>query len=162
MRHLSFLLFSILLMGCVSQPAGTPTATSLPSTAAEAQAVLIQFFDRLNAKQYAEADVSYGGDYDQLQIFSPEALDHPGLWAGACERAGLQCLSVRTATFKNLQGDTYVFQVEFSNPDGSLFVLGPCCGADETEMPPVSQFEYRVSRNSDGRFRVMDLPPYTP
>jgi hypothetical protein len=162
MRRISVILLTLLLVGCVSQPAGAPTATSLPSTAAEAQAVLIQFFDRLNAKQYVEADVLYGGDYEQLQIFSPDAADHAGLWAGACERAGLQCLSVRTATFKTLQGDTYLFQVEFSNADGSLFVLGPCCGTDETEMPPVSLFEYRVTRNSAGRFRVMDLPPYTP
>ena len=161
MRHISALIIFVLI-GCVSQPTGTPTPTSLPSTAAEAQSVLIQFFDRLNAKQYAEADVLYGGDYEQLQIFSPDALDHAALWAGACERAGLQCLSIRTATFQNLLGDTYVFQVEFSNPDGSLFVLGPCCGADETEIPPVSQFEYRVTRNADGNFTVMDLPPYTP
>ena len=76
--------------------------------------------------------------------------------------SGLQCLTVRTATFKNLQGDTYVFQVEFNNPDGSLFILSPCCGADETEMPPVSQFEYKVTRNASGQFMVMDLPPYVP
>ena len=106
----------------------------------------------------------YGGDYEQLQIFHPSAdpADHAALWSWSCEKAGLQCLKVRVATFKILQGDTHVFQVEFSNADGSLFVLGPCCGADETEMPPVSQFEYRVGRESDGSFRVIDLPPYTP
>ena len=130
----------------------------------EAQSVLIQFFDLLNAKQYADADLLYGGDYEQLQIFNTEAdpADHAALWSWSCENAGLQCLKVRTATFKTLQGDTYIFQVEFNNPDGSLFVLGPCCGSDETEMPPVSQFDYHVSRNTDGKFRVMDLPPYVP
>jgi hypothetical protein len=46
--------------------------------------------------------------------------------------------------------------------DGSLFVLGPCCGANETEMPPVSQFEYKVTRDASGQFVVMDLPPYVP
>jgi len=76
--------------------------------------------------------------------------------------SGLQCLTIRRATFKNLQGDTYLFQVEFNNPDGSLFVLGPCCGANETEMPLVSQFEYKVTRNASGQFVVMDLPPYVP
>jgi hypothetical protein len=154
----------LILIGCAPRPASTQTATSLPLTAGEALTVLIRFFDLLNAKQYAEADLIYGGDYEQLQIFSPDAApsDHASLWAGACERAGLQCLRVRNGVFKILQGDTYVFQVEFNNPDGSLFVLGPCCGADETEMPPVSQFEYRVARLSDGTFRVIDLPPYVP
>jgi hypothetical protein len=164
MRRVSVLLILFLLIGCASQPTSAPAPTSLPSTIAEAQAVLIQFFDRLNTKQYAEADLLYGGQYKQLQIFNSAAdpADHAALWSWSCENAGLQCLKVRTATFKNLQGDTHVFQVEFSNADGSSFVLGPCCGANETEMPPVSQFEYRVARASDGSFRVMDLPPYIP
>jgi hypothetical protein len=130
----------------------------------EAQQTLINFFALLNTEKYAEADALYGGSYEQLQVFNPDAdpSDHDTLWASACERSGLQCLTVRTATFKKLQGDTYVFQVEFNNPDGSLFVLGPCCGANETEMPPVSQFDYRVVRTAEGKFVVMDLPPYFP
>lgn len=164
MRCFSIILITIVLFGCAPQPMSAPTPTTLPSTAGEALAVLTRFFDLLNAKQYAEADLLYGGDYEQMQIYSPDVdpSDHASLWVGACERAGLQCLKVRNATFQTLQGDTYIFQVEFSNADGSLFVLGPCCGADETEMPPVSQFEYRVARAEDGTFRVMDLPPYTP
>ena len=161
MKRLSILLI-LFLIGCAPRP--TPPPTSLPSTAGEAQEVLIRFFDLLNARQYAEADLLFGGDYGQLQIFSPDVkpADHATLWSWACEYAGLQCLKVRNATFQSLQGDTYIFQVEFSNADGSLFVFGPCCGADETEMPPVSQFEYRVPRADDRAFRVLDLPPYTP
>ncbi len=156
------LLMCILLASCA--PQATPAPTSLPSTASEAQAALIQFFELLNAKKYADADLLYGGEYEQLQIFNPasDPADHAALWSWSCENAGLQCLKVRTATFKVLQGDTYIFQVEFSNSDGSLFVPGPCCGANETEMPPVSQFEYRVTRNADGKFKVIDLPPYVP
>lgn len=151
---------AIFLVSCA--PQATPAPTSLPSTTSEAHEVLIRFFDLLNAKQYVEADALYGGEYGQLEIFNPDATDHAALWSWSCEFAGLQCLKVRTATFENLQGDTFVFQVEFNNSDGSLFVLGPCCGANENEMPPVSQFEYRVARDSDGNFKVMDLPPYVP
>ena len=84
------------------------------------------------------------------------------LLANACEINGHKCLLARIAIFKELRGDKYVFQVEFSNPDGSLFVLGPCCGANETEMPPVSQFEYTVTKIAEGEFVVMNLPPYVP
>lgn len=159
-----FILIILILVGCSSPPAGTQIPTSLPSTISKAQAVLIRFFDLLNAKQYTEADALYGGEYEQLQVFNPSAdpSDHAALWSWSCEFAGLQCLKVRTAAFENLQGDTFVFQVEFSTSDGSLFELGPCCGANETEMPPVSQFEYRVARDSDGKFKVKDLPPYVP
>ena len=161
----AILLFCLLILvtGCKPNVA-TPVPTPLSSTASEAQEVLIKFFGLLNSKQYAEADALYGGDYEQLKVFSSDTdpSDHAKLWADACQLAGLQCLEVRSATFKNLQGDTYIFQVEFSNPDGSLFVLGPCCGANETEMPPVSQFEYAVARNADHQYVVMNLPPYVP
>jgi hypothetical protein len=165
-QRISILLSLLFLIGCASQPV-TPsqvTPTSLPSTIGEAQETLVKFFDLLNKKQYTEADALYGGDYEQLKVFRSDAdpSDHAGLWSNACELAGLQCLQVRTATFKSLQGDIYIFQIEFSNPDDSLFVLGPCCGANETDMPPVSQFEYKIARNADGKFLVMDLPPYVP
>ena len=123
---------------------------------------MIDFFELLNAGKYAQADVLYGGSYEQLQVFNPDASDHAALWTWACEHWLLQCLKIRTATFKLLSGSTYIFQVEFNNADGTLFVLGPCCGANETEMPPVSQFEYRVSMTAPGKFTVMDLPPYVP
>jgi hypothetical protein len=164
MQGFSILLLILFLISCTPQSVSTPESISLPSIAGEAQQTLIKFFSLLNAEKYAEADALYGGSYEQLQVFNPDAdpSAHDTLWASACEMSGLQCLTVRTATFNNLQGDTYVFQVEFNNPDGSLFVLGPCCGADETEMPPVSQFEYKVTRNASSQFVVMDLPPYVP
>ena len=118
----------------------------------------------LHTKNYADASPLYDSEYEALQVFNPEiGLDgHVALWTWACDHQLLQCLEVRSASFKELRGDTYVFQVEFNNPDGSLFVLGPCCGANETEMPPISHFEFRVSRNTDGKFVVMDIPPYVP
>ena len=30
------------------------------------------------------------------------------------------------------------------------------------EQPPVSLFSIHVARGADGRYRVIDLPPYTP
>jgi hypothetical protein len=140
------------------------TSTSLPSTASEAHEVLVKFLTSLHTKNYAEAVPLYGGEYDQLHVFNPELdpNDHLALWTWACDNQLLQCLEVRSTTFKELQGDSYVFQVEFNNPDGSLFVLGPCCGANLTDMPPVSQFDYTVSRNAEHRLVVMNTPPYVP
>jgi hypothetical protein len=165
-KRLLILLFSIVLMGCAVQPAGTtqPIQTTLPSTVSEAQDVLVNFLTLLHTGNYADAVPLYGGDYDALQVFNSEIdpADQLALWTWACDNQLLQCLEVRSATFKEMRGDAYIFQVEFSNPDGSLFVLGPCCGATETEMPPVSQFEYIVTRNSDGRFVVMTTPQYVP
>jgi hypothetical protein len=167
----SIFLLLLLLIGCAPQPSDVPSLTptqvrptSLPSTANEAHDVLVNFLTLLHAKNYNDAVSLFGGEYEQLQVFNTEIdpNDHVALWTWACDHQLLQCLEVRSATFKELRGDSYIFQVEFSNPDGSLFVLGPCCGADQTEMPPVSQFEYTVSRNADHRFVVMNTPPYVP
>ena len=156
----------LLLVGCVPQQINMtePTQTSLPSTASEAYQTLVKFLTLLHDKNYVDAVPLFGGDYEQLHVFNPEidVNDHIGLWTWACDNQLLQCLAVRSVTFEQLVGDSYIFQVEFSNPDGSLFVLGPCCGANETEMPPVSQFEYTVTRNADGKFVVMNMPPYAP
>lgn len=166
MGRFSIFLLSIFLFGCVPQNINTPqiTPTSLPSTMAEAHEVLVEFFALLNAGKYAEADALYGGSYEGLWDNNPdvERSDHAKLLANACEINGHQCLVVRTATFQRLEGSTYVFQVEFSNPDGSLFVRGPCCGGNDTDFPPESQFEYRVSMAAPGKFTVMELPPYVP
>ena len=75
---------------------------------------------------------------------------------------GLKCLSIRTIVCEEEVSPTeFRFTVEFTNYDGSLFVLGPCCGATETEMPPQTQFVYTVKRVED-RFLVQDLPVYVP
>ena len=131
---------------------------------AEAHDVLVGFLTLLHTKSYTEAAPFYGGEYDSLQVFNPQIDpdDQVALWTWACENKLLQCLEVRSVAFQELVGDSYIFQVEFNNLDGSLFVLGPCCGANETEMPPVSRFEFTVSRNADGKFVVMNAPPYVP
>jgi len=156
----------LFLIGCAPQPITTSqlTPTSPASATSEGQQVLIKYFDLLNSQQYAQADGLYGGDYEQLKVFSADVdpSDHVKLWSNACELAGLRCLKVRTATLLDQATNTYHFQVEFNNPDGSLFVLGPCCGENETEMPPISQFEITVVKNAEGNFLVTNLPPYVP
>ncbi len=130
----------------------------------EAHDVLIDFFTLLHTKNYTDAVPLFGGEYEQLQVFNTQIdpADHVALWAWACDNRLLQCLEVRSTELAHAEGDTYVFQVEFNNPDGSLFVLGPCCGANETEMPPVSRFEFAVTKNAEGNFVVMSTPPYVP
>lgn len=166
MQRVLVTVLMLALIGCAAQPINTtpPTQTSLPATAGEGYQTLVKFLTLLHDKNYADAAPLYSGEYDQLHVFNPEidVNDHVALWTWACDNQLLQCLEVRSVTFEQRVGDSYIFQVEFSNPDGTLFVLGPCCGANETEMPPVSQFEYTVTQSSDGKFVVMNMPPYVP
>jgi hypothetical protein len=140
-------------------------ACTAPSKDTEqAHQTLIAFFDYLDKGEYSQADALYGGGYEALTSFNPniDPDDHTALWENGCRMSGLQCLTVRSATLKEQRLDgKFVFTVEFSNPDGSPFILGPCCGATPTEMPPQSQFEYTVVEEA-GKFLVMDLPVYMP
>lgn len=157
-KHFISLLIILFLAGCTSQPR-QPT-----SDVDEARATLVGFLTSLNTGNYEEAVPLYGGEYESLQVFNTqiEPADRLALWRWVCENRLLQCLEVRSAVLQHQEAEVYVFQVEFNNPDGSLFVLGPCCGANETEMPPVSEFEFTVIRNPGRKFVVMNTPPYVP
>jgi hypothetical protein len=73
------------------------------------------------------------------------------------------CLKVdQVERLKKPSTNEFIYQVTFINPAGNLFELGPCCGATEEEMPPVSQFEIRVTCSENHSCQVLDLPPYVP
>lgn len=132
----------------------------------KAHNILIKFFELLNNREYEKAAALYGGEYQGLRDWNPllDPQDHAALLKNACELNGLQCLRVkRIVDEKVVSVAEYRFTVEFMNEDGSLFVLGPCCGANATDMPSQSQFDYyRVIRDCTGKFLVLDLPVYVP
>lgn len=159
-----FLVLAALFAACSPAPAGQTAANAKSEEAA--RQTLEQFFSLLSKGQYDQAAGYYASALDTLVEMNPnlDPGDKTALWKAACEVNGFQCkLSLRSATVKEQSGDTIRFTFEFNNPDGSLFVLGPCCGATETEQPPVSQFEFLLTwRPDENRYVVMNLPPYVP
>lgn len=125
--------------------------------------VLMEFFTALHDERYDRAAEMYVGSYEELVGWNPgiDPNDHGALWAQGCQVNGMLCYPVRSATFKEQSGDTFIYTVEFTGEDGGRFVLGPCCGASETEMPPKYQFEYRVVKQG-GSYLVLDPPVYVP
>ncbi len=138
-------------------------------TEAQAHLALEEFFVLLNQGQYERAVRLYGGSYEVLTYFNPDLApeDKAGLLQAACELNGFMCLSPLSITLSIIeirenQPQEFVFEVTFANPDGSEFVLGPCCGADEETMPPQTYFTVRVACDNDTICQVLDLPPYVP
>jgi hypothetical protein len=125
--------------------------------------VLMEFFTALHEERYTQATEIYGGSYEALSAMNPDLdpSDHAALWQRGCQVNGLHCYPVRSATFKEQSGDNFVYTVEFTGTDGARFVLGPCCGATETEMPPRYQFEFRVVKQA-GKYLVVDPPVLVP
>ena len=124
---------------------------------------LALYFTYLNAGRYGEAVAYYGGDYEVLQGWNPYIApnDHAALFESAC-RGLISCYKLRRIASEGAVSATeWRFMVEFSNPDGTLFKLGPCCGSTEEEMPTRTQFEYTVKKVNN-RFLVMGIPVYVP
>jgi hypothetical protein len=140
-------------------------STPASSQAQAARQALEAYFSALSAGRYADAAALYGGDYQVLLDNNPtlDPNDHEGLFQNACQINGFVCnLAIRNYVSESQPSETeFVFTVEFQRADGEPFSLGPCCGADPTEMPPVTQFEFRVQA-ANGKYLVMDLPVYQP
>ena len=162
-RGLPYLL--LLACGWVLAGCGAPPPTPIAEDGAAAQEALTSFLGLLAGGQYDQAATMYAGPLDSLSSFNPELdpQDAAALIGYACGQRLLQCLPVRSITLAEATaGEDMIFYVEFSLEDGSLFVLGPCCGATSTEMPPVSSFAFRVRSGPTGSYSILDLPPYVP
>lgn len=155
----------LLSTACVNlQTSPTHTPASPSSDIDLARAAVTQYFDDLHLRNYQAGADAFGGDLQMLIDFNADVdPNKPALLIEtACSRQ-LQCLPLREIVYATqVNPSTFEFRITFSNPDGSLFVLGPCCGATETEMPPVSEFPCNVIKTPDGRFKVMCLPVYVP
>lgn len=126
---------------------------------------LAAFLDHLHNGRYEEAAQLYGGTYEIMTDHNPsiDPSNHAALMKNACMINGVECLEVYTAgPDRKISASEYNFKVEFMNADGTLFVRGPCCGGNETDFPPQSTFIFTVIKDSEGKFLVMNMPPYMP
>lgn len=161
---------SLFLNGCtwgINQGGNDAGRTGVNESALENQArmALTNFHTYLSQERYDQAVDLFGGSYDVLLGYNPTLSeeDKEDLLQAACEFNGFMCFDLLSAELIDVEdnGD-FTYEVKYSNPDGSQFVLGPCCGATEEEMPPKSSFTVHVKCEQDGTCLVMDLPPYVP
>jgi hypothetical protein len=156
---LTSLLIFFLLAGCTPR-GNVETRGNIDS----ARQSLLDFFSLLHDQQYKKAIDYFGGDYEVLRYMNPDVPSHyrDALLQQACTVNGFLCLEVKSVLQEEqLDALIYRFTVEFQNEDGSLFILGPCCGASEEEMPPQSEFQFTVILR-EGRYQVMELPVSVP
>ena len=131
------------------------------SQVAGALGALTDYFKALNGADFVLAAKLYGGPTDWLQAANPDIKDNLPAWLeNACKNNGLVCMLPRSSQYRGPDSrGGYQFYIEFNNPDGSLFVQGPCCG--ETSGPSISRFVFSVLPTGSP-WQVMELPPYVP
>jgi len=152
------------LASCATQPSKLPPTETLNDEQL-ALHVLVDFLESLHDAKYDKAAQLYGGTYETMTDHNPsiDPNDHPALLRNACTINGAQCLQLKSAGLdKKVSDKEFVFKGEFLNTDGTLFVLGPCCGGSETDFPPQSVFYFTVVKSDENSFMVMDMPPYMP
>ncbi len=141
------------------QPAPPPR-----QTIDAARGALERFMQLAHDGRYADAvALAAGADYSALREWNGDVApdDLAGLLERGCRRQ-IRCLVVRRVVDERVVSATRLrFTVELGGDDGSVFTLGPCCGADAADMPPRSRFPFTVDLVG-GRPVVMDLPPYVP
>ncbi len=163
-RNLLIIALVFTLGACTVKPSTLQTTETLSDDQLALHA-LVDFLENLHAGKYDEAARLYGGTYETMIDHNPsiDPDNHAALFQNACTINGAQCLEVRSADLqKKVSATEFIFQVEFQNPDSSLFVRGSCCGGNETDFPPQSIFLFKVIKNDEDKFLVMDMVPYTP
>jgi hypothetical protein len=167
-----FIVNSNKLLECNAPPTPTPLTPLLPTwTVTPASAndldlarhTLLTFFTLLHEGQYAEAVPLYGGSYDGMRNNNPVIPpdDYAALFESSCTNQRPCLLVANIVEEEKVSESEFKFLVEFVWIDGTLYKRGPCCGATETEMPPVWQFPYTVMK-IDGQFKVMEEPVLMP
>lgn len=124
----------------------------------QANKTLVEFFDHLYEKNYAEAVKVFAGGYGVAINWNSDVdpYDYPTLLMRACEWNGFHCFLRIGKTIKGEQISPMEFHfiVEFINEDGSLYNRR---GPDDAE---ISQFGFRVVRDCDGNYYAVDWPFY--
>jgi hypothetical protein len=150
------IIFFIIFTGCAKQ--------ELVDEAIIAQHTLINFFNNLNEWKFTEALKYFTINKEtreNLDIYNPDGeIKHINIIENYCQ-ATLTCLPVIIVWTTKIDDNEYRYQVQFQKQDGSIFILGPCCGATEEEMPTKDTFEYTVKK-INGTFKVITPPLYIP
>lgn len=160
---LCFILFIFLCVACAVK--GTISSIQLVDNDQLALQAITDFLDALHAGDYEKAASLYGGTYEIMIDHNPEISPevHGALLQNACTLNGAQCLQVRSVTQdEKISNSRFIYRVEFQNADGSIFVLGPCCGENDPDIQSQSSFLFEVLKSTEGKFLVMDMVPYMP
>jgi len=125
---------------------------------AKAQMALNNFLSHLEMKQYQQATQYFGGSYDYLKELNPNINNtsaHNYL-KHFCESNSGICLPFTIKSQKKIDENVFVFQVQYFEDNGQLFINGCGCGGIDQEKK--DKFNFSVRKEGE-KYYVVDLPP---
>jgi hypothetical protein len=119
---------------------------------------LVAFLTAMRDGDHATAESLYGGSHEAL-IECYGQLDYLALLESACTTSCAASSPCGGSPGGLEIPEGWESWVEFRDPDGQPWSLGPCCGSNTDRT--ASQFTFVVAPNPSGP-RVLTLPVYTP
>jgi WD40 repeat protein len=137
---------------------------------APAREFLIDYLDKLSNGKYLDAsnNLKYSDDSiiaewlsGQLPGVKPE--DKTAVLETLCTDERFPCQKLLNVTFEaQTLPDTYLFRVQFANPDGTPVVWPPCHDLPKDKYCDFrTEFDYTVQMQPDGTFKILDTLPYS-
>ena len=154
MKKIFVLCFLILLLtGCTLGQTTTYEIKDDPAVSlAMAKMSLNNFLSLLEQKQYSQAVLYFGGDYNVLRNLnlSIDKNNKAKLWESFCQNNGV-CLNFQIIDEKAISENEFRFTVQYFNEDGSLFATSGCScrggGQDKFEFIVEKQGEQYLVKN---------------
>lgn len=164
-----FIFLGLTLSGCnnISQNENTNQNIQEKDGFKKAELALVSFFSYLSDQKFEKALTLFEledstNSWEGLESFSlPEDRNNKAKVIERYCEATRTCLKAKVIETKKETSDTYNLLVQFLNIDGSIFVLWPCCGASEQEMPSQDKFNFKVKKINN-IFKVTTAPIYVP
>jgi WD40 repeat protein len=165
------------------QLGGTISIWGLASSdLASARQILLTYLDDLNQGKYTDAATLFysdkidatSPDFQSMKQYHPglNLNDVPGVLMALCQNKRFPCAKFRDTVYQGsianglagaLNGgfasSDFSFFVEFDAPDGSALVSPVPCSNAAGSCAPTTAFMFNLERGSDGRFKLVSLPP---
>ncbi|WP_438349515.1 hypothetical protein ACP8HI_02175 [Paenibacillus sp. FA6] len=156
------LLFTSLIWLMLVVVVGCSNNTQEYSGKVEAEVTLRQYTDAIADQDAGALFELYGGSYEWIGSFLGGFLpeldleDKKNLFEAYVVQGLVPRISLNEMLEqKEVNKEEYIFEVNYLNEDGSAFVTR------EVDTIKDKEFTYTVKK-VDGKFKVMELPPYQP
>jgi WD40 repeat protein len=134
-----------------------------------AQNFLLDHLDKLSNGNYAEAanDLKYSdesmiSDWLSSRLPGVDPENKTAVLEALCTDERFPCQKILNVTHEaQTLPDTFLFRVQFANPDGTPVVWPPCKDLPKDKYCDFrTEFDYTVQAQPDGSLKILDTLPY--
>lgn len=137
---------------------------------APARDFLLDYLDKLSNGKYSEAsndlkysDASMIAEWLSGKLPGVKLEDKAAVLEALCTDERFPCQKLLNVTYQaQTLPDTFLFRVQFANPDGTPVVWPPCKDLPKDKYCDFrTEFDYTVQMQPDGTYKILDTLPFS-